>query len=50
MLHIFFQLCMLVFAITEIPQTRAALKNLNDPRGCVVRHSSFVGPPVPPAS
>lgn len=32
---------MFVYAITEIPQTRAALKNVNDPRWCVRRHGEW---------
>lgn len=32
---------MLVYAVTEIPQVRGALKNLNDPGGCVVRNGGL---------
>ncbi|BEI80952.1 hypothetical protein CcaverHIS002_0201120 [Cutaneotrichosporon cavernicola] len=39
--HIFFQVCMFVYAVAEIPQTRSALKNLNDPGGCLIRNGDF---------
>ncbi|KAL1412769.1 hypothetical protein Q8F55_000516 [Vanrija albida] len=36
-LHIFFQVCMLTYAILEIPQTRNAFKDLDLQDGCVLR-------------
>ncbi|KLT40956.1 hypothetical protein CC85DRAFT_248507 [Cutaneotrichosporon oleaginosum] len=40
-LHICFQLCMFVYAVTEIPQTRSALRNLDDARACVPRGGTY---------
>ncbi|CAK9782918.1 unnamed protein product [Cutaneotrichosporon oleaginosum] len=35
------QLCMFVYAVTEIPQTRSALRNLDDARACVPRGGTY---------
>ncbi|WOO82315.1 UPF0658 Golgi apparatus membrane protein [Vanrija pseudolonga] len=45
-LHIFFQVCMLTYAILEIPQTRNAFKGLDLQDGCVMRNGVMdcVGP------